>query len=240
MKPTAKLLSLTPVLVLSMACGGMSPMAPDVPSETDVLSASAQSGSTKGISPRLCAWIASVDLQIVPATSLASSVVVEATYQGGSPGSDERCPAPKWSSKPAKAVTPIGNGFSARVDLAQMNGAPLVIATAPNGAMGKIEIPVSGRMGPSARGCAVSAVELQVLPLPTRSSPVIIEATYVMVGPSESRCAAPQWGASEPGILVPVKNAYRIGVDPKMVSGKAEVWATAPNGVTGSIVVVAP
>jgi hypothetical protein len=234
MKPTLKLLALMPVLALSVACGGISPTAPDVPGATDDAAALAQSTSTKATAPRDCARIASVDLQLVPVMGESrESVTIEATYQGL--GSLVGCAAPQWSARPAKAISEV-RGFRALVDRSQSTSTTIT-ATAPNGVTGRIQLKDLRPASASSRGCSVSAIQLRVLSdLGSRLAP-IVEAKYSMLG-SEG-CAAPTWTADLRGVLVPQKDAFRIGVDvPQRPRGAAvTVWATAPNGLTAKIAV---
>lgn len=145
-------------------------------------------------------------------------------------GSMNRCPAPAWTSVPAGALITDVNPFRVRVDPAYKF--VTVYATAANGVQGSIFI--GSRTDADAASCKdITGVDLKRVLVPRRG--VVIKATYVALGGVPTQCAAPVWSSDPKGALLLDLNPFKIHVAPQFTL--VTVFAMAPNGVQGQIVI---
>jgi hypothetical protein len=130
-----KLLALAAVVVVAVACNGVSPTAPDAnvaPAEASGL-VGAQA-LNEAIPVPTCRDITRVRLELLRSPG---DTRVEATYFSGH--ITVRCGiAPQWSSRPRGRIARTRNPFVVNVSLTRPPTSVQVLAQAPNGVQGSI------------------------------------------------------------------------------------------------------
>jgi len=156
----------------------------------------------------------------------AGTTLIQSSYT--SFGSIRGCPAPVWTSVPANALINDANPF--RIRVSPLFKFVTVYATAANGVQGSITIGSRAE----AVGCKnITAVELKLVLVPQRGT--VIKASYVALGGLDTRCAAPVWASNPKGALVNDTNPFKTRIAPGFT--QVTVFATAPNGVQGQMVI---
>jgi hypothetical protein len=90
----------------------------------------------------------------------------------------------------------------------------------------------SKAIGPSPDACkGITSVKLTLVPTPQRS--IVIKATYLGFGGTDTRCAAPVWTSNPQDALIANSDLFKTGVN--QVFKSVVVFATAPNGVQSRI-----
>ena len=127
-----RLLAVFAVTALGVACGSVSPSAPNDPLAGGDEAALSVGPTSKALAPRPCRNLASVKLEIVPSVGGNVSVVhVRARYHFWGPGLDS-CAAPAWTANRRGSLSVDKDPFQAWVSLQQYPSVT-VTATAPNG-----------------------------------------------------------------------------------------------------------